>query len=126
MIPGWQLEAYERLRIEVVRSATNDLKRALRKSNKSGAICNEQIAMERWFLSPWGQMLSGDNGEYIIERCHKSYKATHGKLRAAPITQETEDKAYKDYKAGLSKKEITKKHNITDYQYCQMLRRRGR
>ena len=120
------MAAYERLRIEIVRSVVIDLKRALRKSDKEGAICNEQIAMERWLLSKWGQILSGDRGEYIIEQCHKNYTRAHGKLRAAPMTKETEDKAYRDYKAGLSKKEITEKHNITSYQYCQMLRRRGR
>ena len=125
-MPGWQIEAYERLRIEIVRSVVNDLKRALRKSKRDGAICNEQIAMERWLLSPWGQFLCENRGEYIIERCHQNYKAAHGKLRSAPMTQETEEKAYRDYKAGMSKKEITQKHNITDYQYWQMLRRRGR
>ena len=126
MIPGWQMEAYERLRNEIVRQATNDLKRALRKSAREGAVCNEQIAMERWFLSPWGQMLCEDMGERIIELCHRNYKANHGKLRSAPMTQEAEEKAYKDYKVGLSKKEILQKYNITSYQYCQMLRRRGR
>lgn len=86
MIPGWQIDGYERLRIEIVRSATNDLKMALRKSNREGAICDEQIAMERWFLSGWGQMLCLDMGAYIIERCHQNYKAAHGKLRSAPMT----------------------------------------
>lgn len=126
MIPGWEMEALERLRYEIVWSAANDLKRALRKSKREGAICNEQIAMERWFLSKWGQMLCEDTGEYIIEQCRRNYKAAHGKLRAAPITQETEEKAHRDYKAGMSKKEIIKKHNITEYQYFQMLRRHGR
>ena len=126
MIPGWQIEAYERLRIEIVRSVVNDLKRALRKSNREGAVCREQIAMERWFRSPWGQFLCENRGEYIIEQCHKNYKAAHGKLRAAPMTQETEEKAYRDYKDGMSPNEIIKKHNITRYQYFQMLRRRGR
>lgn len=120
------MEAFERLRIEIVRSAVVDLKKALRKSAREGVACNEQIAMERWFLSKWGQMLCEDRGRYIIEQCHQNYKAAHGKLRAAPMTQETEEKAYRDYKAGMSKKEITLKHNITSYQYCQMLRRRGR
>ena len=82
--------------------------------------------MERWFLSPWGQMLSGDNGAYIIEKCHKTYKKPQGKLRAAPITPEVEEKAHRDYKAGMPKKEIIQKHNITEYQYFQMLRRHGR
>lgn len=126
MIPGWQMEAFERLRTEIVRSAVYDLKKALRKSDRLGAVCTEQVTMERWFLSDWGQFLCENRGEYIIEKCHKIYKKAHGKLRAAPMTQEVEEKAYKDYKAGLSKKDILQKHNITSYQYCQMLRRRGR
>ena len=126
MIPGWQMEAYERLRIEVVRSAVDDLKKALRKSDREGAVCNEQRDMERWFLSKWGQMLCGDNGEYIIERCHETYKVPYGKLRAAPMTLEVEEKAYRAYKAGMSKKKIMQKCNITTYQYLQMLRRRGK
>ena len=27
--------------------------------------------IERWFLSDWGQILSLDNGELIIEKCQK-------------------------------------------------------
>ena len=126
MIPGWQMEAYERLREEIVRQAANDLKRALRKSAREGYKCHEQIAMERWFLSKWGQMLCEDMGERIIELCHRNYKAANGKLRSAPMTEETEERAYRDYKAGMTQAEITKKHNITRYQYFQMLRRRGR
>lgn len=126
MIPGWQMAAYERLRIEIVRSAVVDLKKALRKSARGGAICKEQIAMEQWFLSEWGQMLCENRGEYIIERCHKDYKKAHGKLRSAPMSPEVEARAYKDYKAGLSKKEITQKHNITSYQYHKMVRRGGK
>lgn len=93
MIPGWQMEAYERLRTEIVRLAVIDYKKALRKSNREGAVCKEQRNLERWFLSKWGQMLCEDMGECIIEQCLRSYKAANGKLRAAPITQETEEKA---------------------------------
>ena len=126
MIPEWQMEAYERLRTEIVRSAVIDYKKALRKSDRMGCICDEQIKMERWFLSKWGQLLSGDHGEYMIEKCRKSYKAPGKKLNAEPMTVETEEKAHKDYKAGMPKNEIMKKHNITEFQYFKMLRRRGR
>lgn len=126
MVPGWQMEAYERLRTEIVRRAVNDLKRALRKSKKDGAICNEQIAMERWFLSNWGQFLCENRGEYIIERCSRDYKTADRKPRSEPMTAETEEKANNDYKAGMSPNEIMQKHNITKYQYFKMLRRRGR
>ena len=69
MMPGWQIEAYERLRTEIVRSVVKDLEKAVRKSKRQGTICDEQKNLEMWFLSKWGQLLSEDNGEYIIERC---------------------------------------------------------
>ena len=72
MIPEWQMEAYERLRTEIVRSVVKDLEKAIRKSNRQGAICEEQIRLEKWLRSKWGQFLSGDNGEYIIERCRRT------------------------------------------------------
>ena len=125
MIPSWQMAAYERLRNEVVRQAVNDLKIALRRSAREGAVCGEQRRLERWFLSKWGQTLCENQGQYIIDRCHRDYKAYNGKMRAAPMTPEKEEKAYRDFKAGMTKKEIVKKHNITDYQYYQMLWRRG-
>lgn len=75
MIPGWQMEAYERLRTEVVRSVVLDLEKAVKKSNKQGSMCDEQKYLEKWLLSKWGQFLSGDNGEFIIERCRKTQKA---------------------------------------------------
>lgn len=126
MIPDWQVEGYERLRTEIVRSAVNDLKKGIRKSKREGAVCKEQRAMERWFLSAWGQMLCGDNGEYIIERCRATYKAPSGKMWADPVPPEVEEQAHKDYKAGMLRKEIMRKHNMTLYQYWQMLRRFGR
>ena len=72
MVPGWQMEAYERLRTEIVRSVVKDLEKAVRKSKRQGAICDEQKRLEGWLRSKWGQFLSGDNGEYIIERCRNT------------------------------------------------------
>ena len=74
MIPGWQMAAYERMRTEIVRLAVADLRKAIKKSKRMGVICAEQVELEQWFLSPWGQMLSGDNGRYIIEKCNQTYK----------------------------------------------------
>lgn len=74
MIPGWQMAAYERLRTEIVRSVVKDLEDAVKKSKRQGAICEEQKRLEKWLLSQWGQLLSGDNGEYIIERCRRGGK----------------------------------------------------
>ena len=71
MMPEWQVDAYNRLRTEIVRSAVRDYEKAIRKSIRQGEVCEEQESLEKWFRSKWGQFLSGDNGEYIIERCRK-------------------------------------------------------
>jgi hypothetical protein len=74
----WELEAYERLRTEIVRSAVNDLKKAIKKSKRLGYVCDEQKNMEAWFASPWGQTLCGNNGEYIVKQCRRAYKSKCG------------------------------------------------
>ena len=117
---------YERLRTEIVRQAVADLQRELRRSDRLGQVTDEVIKLEKWFLSKWGQMLSGDNGEYIISQCRKTYKLTGRQNHANPVTKEVEAKAHRDYKAGMTKKQIMKKHNLTEFQYFQMLRRCGR
>ena len=71
-MPAWEIEAYERLRTEIVRSVVKDLEKAVKKSERQGSVCGEQKKLEKWLLSKWGQMLSGDNGEYIIERCRQA------------------------------------------------------
>lgn len=122
----WEIDGYERLRAEIVKSAVFDLKKAMRKSHKLGYVCDAQKTLEKWFLSKWGQILSGDNGEYIIEKCSKTYNTGNGKKKADKINPEVEEKAYIDWKAGMTKKQIMKKHSITSYQYFNMLRRHGR
>ena len=57
---------YENVRFAIIEQAINDYKRALKKRN-GGSI----LYFECWFLSPWGQMLSGGQGDYIIEQCRK-------------------------------------------------------
>ena len=116
---------YERLRTEIVRSAVVDLQRELRRSDRLGQVTDEVKKLEEWFLSKWGQMLSGDNGEYIIALCHKTYKLKSRHNQSKPVTKEVEQKAYRDYKAGMPKEKIKKKYNITEYQYFQMIRRGG-
>ena len=122
----WEIDGYERLRTEIVKVAVFDLKKAMRKSNKLGYVCEAQENLEKWFLSKWGQILSGDNGEYIIEKCSQTYNTGNGKKKADKISPEVEERAYIDWKAGMTKKEIMKKHGITSYQYFNMLRRHGR
>lgn len=60
------MTGYERVRVAIIHQAIYDYKKALRKKN-GGSI----IALERWFLSGWGEALSGNNGAYIIEQCRK-------------------------------------------------------
>lgn len=59
-------DRYERLKYAIVEQAIKDYKRALRKKN-GGHIAY----FERWFLSSWGEALSGGHGAYIIEQCRK-------------------------------------------------------
>ena len=48
----------ENLRSVIVISAIDDYRKAKTES--------EIIALKKWFLSDWGQLLSGNLGEYII------------------------------------------------------------
>ena len=57
---------YEMLRAAILEQAIFDYKKALKKQNE-GCI----KALERWFLSPYGEFLSDDRGAFIIENCRK-------------------------------------------------------
>lgn len=122
------MAAYERLRTEIVRSAVFDLKKALRKSERLGVVCDEQRKLERWFLSQWGQMLSGDNGEYIIEQCRKSYKRStpYASVRAGKRKRMTDDmqkRIYEDYTNGVRYKTIIQKYGISSTKLYDIVRR---
>ena len=57
---------YELLRAAIVRRAVKDYVIALKKDDK------QKISyLERWFLSKWGQLLSYNNGVYIIAKCKR-------------------------------------------------------
>ena len=123
MIPGWQMEAYERLRTAVVKSAVSELRKAIRKSNRIGSVCAEQKKLESWFLSPWGQMLSGDNGDFIIEKCHQTYtQKAHGNGKWQ-LPDEVQKSLYEDYRRGMPRRELVKKYGISYNQYEYVLRR---
>lgn len=111
MIPGWQMEAYERLRAEIVRAAVYDLKKAMRKSDRLGCVCNEQKNLEKWFLSKWGQFLCEDRGEYIIEKCRQTYKR-HVPEKKSRIPEETQKAICADYKSGMLARDIFTKYGI--------------
>lgn len=123
MIPGWQMEAYERLRTEIVRSAVKDLQSALRKSDRLGVICDEQIKMERWFRSKWGQLLCGDTGEYIIEKCRPNYKTSASKKGKINIPNDVQKRIYEEYKNGVRHKAIIQRYGISSPTLYSIVRR---
>ena len=125
MIPGWQMEAYERLRTEIVRLAAFDLKAAMRKSDRMGHVCNEQLQLEGWFRSKYGQLLCGDNGEYIIEKCRETYKARTYSNGKKMMPDETQKKVYADFKRGIAQKKIREKYRISKYQLQDIIKRWG-
>ena len=79
---------YEDLRIAIVAKAVSDYRVAL-------ASDNERYIkpLEKFFLSSWGQFLSGDNGEYIIDRCRAEVKPKRRTpkrtVKITPIEKET-------------------------------------
>ena len=123
MIPEWQIEAYERIRVEIIRSAVYDLQKAMRKSDRIGFVCTEQKKLEAWFLSKWGQMLCGDNGEYILNQCRKTYKTNISKKGKQRITDDVQQKICADYKGGMRYKAVLQKYNISPQTLYDILRR---
>lgn len=62
-------EGYEELRCAIVLQAVKDYRKALKYGKP-----HEAKALEKWFLSEWGQLLSRDNGAYIIEKVKQDVK----------------------------------------------------
>lgn len=60
------MSSYDRVRLAVIEQAIADYKAALKKKDRY-RICH----LEKWFLSPWGEMWSGGHGQVIIEQCRK-------------------------------------------------------
>ena len=125
MIPGWQMEAYERLRAEIVKSAVNDYLKALRKSDRLGHVCDEQTKLEDWFVSKWGQFLSGDNGEYILERCRNNYKPRVYRNGRKMLPDDVQKKICADYKSGMRLLHISQKYKVSINRIQTALRRWG-
>ena len=123
MMPGWQIAAYERLRIEIVKSAVKDLQKAMRKSDRFGCVCDKQKSLEEWFLSSWGQLLCENRGEYIVDRCRKTYKSTAPKKEKQRFSDEEQQKICEDYKNGIGYKQILQKYDITSATLYNILRR---
>ena len=107
------MDYYERLRTEIVKSAVDDYKKALRKSKRVGCKCAEEVELERWFLSKYGQLLSGDNGEYIIEKCHETYKTTASKKGKQRVPDSVQKKVYAAYLRGESYQTIAERYGVS-------------
>lgn len=122
MTPAWQMEAYERLRVAIVQSVVADLQKALRKSDRTGEVCDEQKRLEAWLLSPWGQLLSGDNGEFIINKCHNTYKTRAHRNGKWQLPESVQKSIYADYKDGMRRKDILRKYGLSRHQYDYVLR----
>lgn len=55
-------DGYLNLRIAIINQAVDDWKKGNRQ---------KKADLERWFLSDWGQFISGDMGEIIVEKLRK-------------------------------------------------------
>lgn len=114
MVPEWQWEGYERLRVEIMKTAVQDYKAAMRKSAREGRKCEKEIALERFFLGAWGQFLSGDNGELIIEKCRTGKQYTNGKQGHSKLSVEDELDIHADFSKGMTGKEISEKYGVCE------------
>lgn len=61
-------EAYLELAMAIVEQAVLDYKTEQQLSKPNGDVSRQRIGLARWFLSPWGQTLSQNNGEYILRK----------------------------------------------------------
>ena len=56
-------DGHENVRVGIINQAIYDYRKALATADDEGIQ-----ALERWFKSEWGELLSGNNGAYIIEK----------------------------------------------------------
>ena len=123
MVTAWEMECCDRIRAEIVRQAVKDLQKAMKKSDRMGCVCDEQVRLEKWFLSKWGQLLSGDNGEYIIERCRQTYKARSFSNGKSMLPNDVQKKIYEEWLNKTSHAEIQRKYGVSASQIYLILRR---
>ena len=123
MIPGWQMAAFERLRVGIVKSVVDDLHKAMRKTERLGFVCDEQIELEKWFLSKWGQLLCENRGQYILERCKATYTPRSSKARKQVLSNDEERRLYMDFKSGMKLREIMRKYKLKDKTVYAIIRR---
>ena len=60
------MNGYDKLAVAILQQSVKDYQTALKKRD------SDRIAyFEKWFMDDWAQLLSGDMGEAIINRCKK-------------------------------------------------------
>lgn len=111
-VPEWQYDFYDRLRQEILTVAVDDYKTAIRKSKRLGYKCTQEQALENFFLGEWGQLLSGDHGEYIIERCRKDHRYVPSTRGHQKLTKEKQRELIAEYLNGTSCVDLAKKYGV--------------
>ena len=117
-------EGLELLRVEIVASVVRDLKTAMAESDRRGHTTNRQISLENWLLSTWGQMLSGGNGEDIIDRCRRTYRVEKHKNGVAKISEQTKETMLKEWEKGMSQRDVAKKYGVSQSWFHKLIRER--
>ena len=111
-VPEWQYDFYLRLRQEILKVAVDDYKTAIRKSKRLGEKCTQEQALENFFLGEWGQLLSNDNGEYIVERCRKEHRYVPSTKSRPKLTQEKQRELAADFLNGYTRASLADKYGV--------------
>lgn len=69
------IDPYDILAVEIIKQAVHDYREELRKSKSANKKTRECYQLERFFRSEYGQLLSMDKGEYIMEQIQKEVEA---------------------------------------------------
>lgn len=67
-------EPYERLANAIILQAASDYRRDLKKLKKNPQnrdVMNEALQIEKFFCSPWYQVLTTVDGEFLIQKLQK-------------------------------------------------------
>ena len=73
---------YELIRVAILRQAVSDYKAAVRKLEY-----RQMARLEHFFLSDWGQLLSYDHGEYIIDHCKRIVRMSNESKDASKLDE---------------------------------------
>lgn len=69
--------AYELLAMAIVKQAAKDYHTEYQKSIKLGTPTRGLQRLKRWFISPYGKLLSKGKGEYIIEKIESGWEISN-------------------------------------------------